>query len=592
MNKKLILLLFVLTTAILYSQKQENEKFKVFVDEKTGDVYWNKNLPIYLKISTQPDGDAPTINLKKQVSSKKNSFYFDTEGENFIRTRWRTNDKGKVVYPREEILYPIIADGKDPVSQIVFIYNHKYIANRTAYYDNSLRLRFECEDEVSGIDKMMYSLNSSEYKEIKETDLITPIEGSNTVKVYSVDRVGNMEKVNKWRNSRKFVVDAKAPISTYKVKGPQIENIYSPYCIFKLSANDDYSGVKHSKYKFNKSRIKKYLKEGVSFTSLKDGDNYLEYYSVDNVRNKEDDKRFDFVIDGTAPKTSFEIDKDMFLSPKNIRYVSKRSVVTIKANDERAGVDKVMVNLNNTSYNEYTAPIKLDNMRRKKNTLYYKAVDKVKNRAKPKYFSFHIDENAPMHKWYSNSVSIIREDTIYIKNSSKIRIRADEVGKIKSGIKEIKYSVNAGTDEMYNKSFVFKDRKFNKLVVNVWDHVNNLKTKEYNFCMDNDGPEIIYNFSVKELSPAAKDTTSLKSTDDIPTEINGMYPHKTYLYLAANDKIVGNDKIYYSINGGKYKEYAQPISGFKKGTQFSIKVKAIDLLGNVSYKIIKFSIKD
>lgn len=89
------------------------------------------------------------------------------------------------------------------------------------------------------------------------------------------------------------------------------------------------------------------------------------------------------------------------------------------------------------------------------------------------------------------------------------------------------------------------------------------------FYTDVDGPEISSQFAV---APSKE----------------GKYPSYTSVYLSATDKEVGAGEIRYTINNGKEQLYVAPIKGFVKNTDYTIKIKALDLLGNMSETVVKF----
>jgi hypothetical protein len=60
--------------------------------------------------------------------------------------------------------------------------------------------------------------------------------------------------------------------------------------------------------------------------------------------------------------------------------------------------------------------------------------------------------------------------------------------------------------------------------------------------------------------------------------------------LAATDQKSGNHHIYYSVNNGPDILYNSAIKNLEPGKILELKVKAFDYLGNMSEKVIKFSL--
>ena len=110
--KSSVMKLKLLTTFILififlshsFSQTQLKHEKKIYVSPQ-GKVYVNKTLPIYIKIASSPQANAPTYNLPSVTTSKyANPMYFDTEGRNTLRSPWAVDTVTKqTVNPKIEI---------------------------------------------------------------------------------------------------------------------------------------------------------------------------------------------------------------------------------------------------------------------------------------------------------------------------------------------------------------------------------------------------------------------------------------------------------------------------------------------------------
>lgn len=106
-----------------------------------------------------------------------------------------------------------------------------------------------------------------------------------------------------------------------------------------------------------------------------------------------------------------------------------------------------------------------------------------------------------------------------------------------------------------------------------YDNVNNRNINDTKVFVDGKPPFIIENFS----------TSTVNYMDGIP-----VYPPYVTIFLAATDDIVGNDRIYYRINGGTETLYGGPITKLKKDADYTITVRAIDMVGNEVSKTITF----
>ena len=82
---------------------------------KTERVYVNKNLPIYLKFSTSPNGEVYKLKSEKHPEDTE-PFYLDTEGANYIRSKWAINAETKeYAMPMREVQMELYADSQSPL---------------------------------------------------------------------------------------------------------------------------------------------------------------------------------------------------------------------------------------------------------------------------------------------------------------------------------------------------------------------------------------------------------------------------------------------------------------------------------------------
>ena len=132
--KYLLFLFFLLTSTISFGQTQPKATMKSFV--KDNKVFWNKNIPIYITLSSNID----SVGLKTP-------FYLDTEGVNYLRTKWEMDSTGKYVYPLKEQTWKIYADSKPPKTKIKFISESSYIFRGKKYYGDDLKVVLSSTDK-------------------------------------------------------------------------------------------------------------------------------------------------------------------------------------------------------------------------------------------------------------------------------------------------------------------------------------------------------------------------------------------------------------------------------------------------------------
>ena len=91
-------LIFLLITGLTISTLGQNEPSKPNFEKRVylndGNTYVQKQMPLYLKFSTEPDGK--NYELKsKSTPEYADPMYLDTEGVNYIRSRWAVDKNSK-----------------------------------------------------------------------------------------------------------------------------------------------------------------------------------------------------------------------------------------------------------------------------------------------------------------------------------------------------------------------------------------------------------------------------------------------------------------------------------------------------------------
>jgi len=174
-----------------HSQDQPQHEQKTYVAEN-GKIYWNKYLPVYVKLATTSNGGEEHVMKVEPSKEDVEPFYFDTEGPNWIRTRWAVNlETGRTIYPKREILWPVFADGVSPVTSIKYHYTGKHVVKGKVYYSGDLKISLSAKDAVSGIEGTYYSIGNG-YKKY-DGQITVDTEKDWNFRFYSVDMVGNAE---------------------------------------------------------------------------------------------------------------------------------------------------------------------------------------------------------------------------------------------------------------------------------------------------------------------------------------------------------------------------------------------------------------
>lgn len=585
MIKKSILwgtLILVLPFSML-AQEQLNHPKKVFVNPE-GKIFINKEAPIYFRVATSADDNAPSYLLPSEETKKySNPMYFDTEGKNTLRSPSAVDPvTKKTIQPLRDVLFDVYSDGKAPATNANILSNKKKVINNIVFYGKDMKIDFRPADEVSGVEASYISVNGSAYAQINSDNSSFGEEKDYSVKYYSVDQVGNVEiPLN-----LKFSVDLSAPKTILSIIGENKGKVLSSKAAISLTSKDTLSGVNRIMYSINDGPEKVYTAP-IPLSLLKEGETKIIYYAIDNVGNIEEQKviststkkpedsaTYSFYIDKEAPVVSFEIVGDQYKG-KNL-YISERSQFQINASDEKSGVDKVSYSQNSQLLNQiYSAPISVKGEGLQ--NVSYAAIDYVGNYALAQTQPLIIDKISPKSNLSFVGKQFYNRDTLFITKDTKLTISTSESG---AGVQKALYSIDALPKETYSAPFIVENDGFHAVEYYAIDNVNNTENaNKKSFIVDNIAPEIHYNFSVKAIGE--------KTVRDQSYTI---YPSNAMLYIAATDNASGVDRIEYKING-KPALSVLPVKGFVPGN-YDIEINAYDVLKNKTTQIVRFSIEN
>lgn len=546
------------------AQTPLNHPKKHYIDSANR-YYQQAELPVYIHISHTPDAKPSMLAPNDQAQVKP--IYLDGHGKHTLKHidgLHQTEDK-----------YWIYADGIAPISTASFLNATRYNVGGKQCYGQSLLLSLTTKDEMSGVEALYQSFNGEAY-----TRYLQPIrfdkEGIYTHKFYAVDNVGNVETVK----SNDFIVDITPPNTYHNIIGISEASIISTSTKIYLTPSDTLSGLSRTFYKLDNEPEKPYTARNlIPFSYLPDGDHVLSYYSIDNVENREKEKTVSFYLDKTSPIMSADILGDRFIVDGKV-YFSGRTKLKLTAVDNKSGIKEIKYSVDNQEYTQYAEPFYLPSQSGL-HTIRYYALDNMGNQGvgntDQKIDEFlhnvgqvYVDLTGPVLNYQYTGPIFQKGDTMYISNRSRIQLSAFDP---ESGLQKITYSIDGEQEESpYQNSFTIPQEGVHKVDFYGYDNVNNRNVRNFNFMVDNKGPEIYPSFS---NAPTRK--------EDVP-----VYPSYASLFLAATDMNTGLEQIYYQINGEAEVAYTGMIRGFKKNRVYIIKIRAIDLLGNESERTINF----
>lgn len=587
MTRCFIIVSLVFHATFIFSQEQLKHEKTIYTDQD-GNLYWNKSLPVRIWISVGENSEKILLTSKKQ-KQYVNPYYFDTEGENFFRTRWAVDTTTKKpIQPQIEVLWPVMTDGTAPTTNIIIGKSGKHLKGNNTYYGNNMSIEFKTNDNISGVKATYISIDGKPYTEYKG-NIDFEKEAEYKIKYYSVDNVGNVETPKEFT----FSTDLESPKTFHTIVGINLEgNVISANTKIYLKSDDNLTGVNKTYYQIDDGDYKVYYGKDLPLTALKNGYHVLKYYSVDKVGNKENETTLKFYLDKQAPILTSDVIGDKFVV-KNVVYFSGNTKLKLTAVDNKSGIKNIMFSINDTEFEVYdrdgkhSAGITLPT-KKGIHTIRYFAVDNVDNNTsmtknqfnkyekyKHRIERIYVDLSGPDIKNTFIGDVFRTRDTIFINDKTKIKLTGYDK---ESGLGRLSYNKEGSQEETtYTKPFTIKEKGFHIYHFFGYDNVNNRNINSFNIYVDVDPPVIGYKFSIEPIG-------KIKELD--------VYPSYVQLFLTATDETVGTQSVYYSKNGSGYFPYNKPISNFVIGKKNTIKIKAVDKLKNTSEKEFEFYIQD
>lgn len=574
--KKLLILMLLFSCMSFWLNAQEllkHEK-KVYLSPDNK-IYVNKALPIYLRLSTSPDKKNGSILLKSESTpAYANPMYLDSEGYNTIRSPWAVDTvTKKTVYPKQDIVFEVYADSRPPSTTTEYSTGETFIKGGKTYTKGVVTITLKATDEASGVENIYYSLNGGSYN-VYSTPISLQEEQEYALKYYAVDHVGNAET----RKEKNIIIDLSPPITSLDITGDNFENVISGRSEIILKAEDKGMGVDKLFFRIDNGEWRNY-RSPLAGHAVSQGEHTMDYYAVDLTGHQETTQTYTFYVDKTPPVMVQElIGKSFFSGGKE--YASGRNQIKITTFDNKAGVKEVFYSINNTDYVRYEKPFYLSDVRGNLLLKAY-ALDNVGNRTESietgESFTIpYVDLSGPSVLHSFTDPSFTMRDTVFISSKTGIVLKATDS---ESGVNRIEYAVDGSEQLPYSDAFQLDKEGVHRIQTTGYDNVENTSHTEFAIVLDNTGPSINTQFSIRPCN----NTISEGKTLDV-------YPGHVVIFLSSTDDITGFDVMYYSLNGITEKKYTVPIGNFSAGGNYNLKIRALDKLGNESRKEIDFSV--
>lgn len=183
----LLLLLLLLFPIGIFAQAPRQHDPTIFTDS-TGQVFVRADQPAFMFISPaeKPDELVPVPSSDKDA----NPMYWDGNGVHYIAHRDLKLNK--------TIRFRIMADGFPPSTKLKFDSGVIFSIDSSFYVEKDATVKVHATDNMTGVSETLFSLNGLPYIPFAEGVTFNS-SGDNIIRVYSVDRVGNVEKPKEFK---------------------------------------------------------------------------------------------------------------------------------------------------------------------------------------------------------------------------------------------------------------------------------------------------------------------------------------------------------------------------------------------------------
>ncbi|MFI6089850.1 OmpL47-type beta-barrel domain-containing protein [Streptomyces sp. NPDC051218] len=280
--------------------------------------------------------------------------------------------------------------------------------------------------------------------------------------------------------------------------------------------------------------------------------------------------------DTTAPETAAKVEGQ---TNSDGAYVGS-ATVSVTATDAGSGVDKTEFAVGaDGAWQPYTAPVVVDQVGTHK--IRYRASDKAGNVAAEKAVDFTVvppssDDKTPPET--SATVTGEKNDKGEYLGMATVTVTASDTG---SGVNKIEYAVGDGGEwTAYTAPVMVHATGAHKIRYRASDKAGN------------QAAEKAVEFTV--VTPPVEDKTPPETSAKVEGDKNsdGAYVGKAKVTVAATDADSGVDKVEYSLDGGPYLAYADPVVVDRVG-RHTVAYRASDKAGNTAEaKDVSFTVAE
>lgn len=282
------------------------------------------------------------------------------------------------------------ADAKPPACFYEYLGANSKTSNRN-YVNNSTLIVLKAKDDDSGLKEIEYKINNNPIQVYKHP--ISLKQSINHLMFRAIDNVGNKSI---WKEAQ-FHKDLKAPEVAIREAGKTVKDrgvIYvKPGFSLHFDIKDGDSGVK----KILVSRDREGFKETKNrhFVFNQPGIQHFVLRAFDTVGNVSESEVYSIFVDRSVEASTTKAKKD--LVKHNGAFLSALpNSIDILGNDSGAGIDFVEYSYDGKVFTKLTSPIDLSKWKTKRQTIYYRGVDRLGNKEKAQKLTVQLQTTSPL----------------------------------------------------------------------------------------------------------------------------------------------------------------------------------------------------
>lgn len=339
----------------------------------------------------------------------------------------------------------------------------------TLYLAQNAQLSFSAQDNLSGVGKIEYSWDKSEFLPYLKP-LVLEKPGKQRIWYRSTDRVGNVEETKQLD----FVIDGTPPVTVMTVDGiaKQIQYEGKPYLGasdgtgFVLDSTDELSRVKNIMVSIDGEKPAPYLRP-IFF--LKDGQHVLKYWGIDRVGNKEEPKVVTIYTVSQAPRTT-AAPQGKVVNSAGMNFAGREFALKLEARDNVVGLDRIEYKTGEDSdFRPYHEPLRFKEQGL--HTITFRSVDRAGNVEPARTYAVTVAWDSP-DTTLVTSVPLVNKDGIQFSPSPNLI--SFSVQNTTVGVDRTLIAVNDQPEKVYKTPFAITNaQKIYKIVYRSVDRLGN-----------------------------------------------------------------------------------------------------------------------